>query len=98
MNGFLIPEIDAQSLKRARAKARAARKERWWLEKRNSGRCYYCKGVFSPKDLTMDHIVPLARGGATTPGNVVAACLPCNRSKDAATPVDLILSQLGDGT
>jgi hypothetical protein len=32
-------------------------------------------------ELTMDHVVPLARGGKSTKGNVVPACKPCNNKK-----------------
>lgn len=40
-------------------------------------KCAYCGG---PTE-TWDHIVPVSRGGKTTPGNVVPACLSCNSSK-----------------
>lgn len=41
--------------------------------------CAYCGADDGP--LTVDHVVPLARGGRHSIGNVVAACLPCNQSK-----------------
>lgn len=41
--------------------------------------CAYC-GAQNVK-LTMDHVVPLSRGGAHTPANVVPACTPCNSAK-----------------
>jgi 5-methylcytosine-specific restriction enzyme A len=31
--------------------------------------------------LTMDHLVPLIRGGRSTKGNLVPACKPCNTKK-----------------
>ena len=45
---------------------------------RDEFRCQYCgnKG-----DLTFDHVLPRARGGITSWGNVVAACSPCNLKK-----------------
>ena len=39
-------------------------------------------------DLTMDHIVPLARGGKTTKGNVVPACKSCNNKKKQLLPME----------
>lgn len=42
-------------------------------------RCAYC-GVH-PQRLTMDHVIPLSRGGAHTRTNVVPACWSCNSSK-----------------
>jgi 5-methylcytosine-specific restriction endonuclease McrA len=93
---FLLPTIDPLKLKRARELARLAKKKRWWLDKRAAGVCHYCQNRFSPDKLTMDHIVPLARGGTTTPGNVVAACLNCNRQKSVSTPADVIFESFGD--
>ena len=40
--------------------------------------CAYCG---SNKDLTMDHVVPLYRGGRHSIGNLVPACMSCNISK-----------------
>jgi 5-methylcytosine-specific restriction protein A len=93
---FLLPTIDPLKLKRARELARLAKKKRWWLDKRDTGICHYCQNRFAPHKLTMDHIVPLARGGTTTPGNVVPACLSCNRQKSVSTPVDVIFESFGD--
>ena len=45
--------------------------------------CVYCGGK---ADLTMDHLVPLSRGGGHTASNVVPACLHCNSAKGARTP------------
>lgn len=47
---------------------------------RSGGHCFYC-GVAA--DLTMDHVVPLARGGRHAIGNLVASCDFCNKSKGA---------------
>ena len=80
---------DTDHIKKEKAKVRAAKKSRWWQQKCASGLCYYCGKKFPIKELTLDHIVPLARGGTTTPGNVVAACRSCNKDKGVDTPVDL---------
>lgn len=95
---FIVPEIDPVAMRRAREGARQAKKKRWWLQKRDAGLCHYCGQKFSPRQLTMDHIVPLARGGTSTPGNVVPACRNCNRSKSVLTPADLILAASADET
>ena len=41
--------------------------------------CQYC-GTQS-KALTLDHIVPLSRGGTHVWNNIVGACVPCNHHK-----------------
>ena len=45
---------------------------------RDEFRCQYCG---SKGDLTLDQVVPRARGGVTSWENVVAACSPCNLRK-----------------
>lgn len=92
LNSYIF--ANESHVKKEKAKTRLAKKSRWWHEKRNRGVCHYCQESFLPQDLTMDHIVPIARGGTTTPGNVVPACRPCNQKKGVDTPVDLILSKL----
>ena len=43
------------------------------------GRCAYCDVRIERP--TMDHVIPLARGGRHAPGNIVPACPTCNYSK-----------------
>lgn len=45
-------------------------------------RCVYCG---SAENLTLDHIVPVAKGGAHIEDNLVTACLHCNISKGMKT-------------
>lgn len=53
---------------------------------RDVHRCQYCGFEFASEDLTFDHVVPSAQGGRKTWDNIVTACVPCNREKDARTP------------
>ena len=87
MNTYFF--VDKAHIKKEKEKARLAKKSSWWHQKRLSGICYYCGQKFKPEELTMDHIVPLARGGRTTQGNVVPSCKECNKKKGVDTPVDL---------
>lgn len=48
--------------------------------------CQYCGDAPGRADLTLDHVVPRSRGGATEWDNVVAACRPCNQRKGNRTP------------
>lgn len=79
--GPFPPAIDAEQLRRERNKARELRASQWWKRKRAAGICHYCGGKFRPQELTMDHLVPLARGGKSTKGNLVPACKACNTKK-----------------
>src|SRR4051794_17458681 len=48
---------------------------------RDGNRCQYCGKKFSSSELSLDHVVPISRGGKSTWENVVCACLPCNVKK-----------------
>lgn len=49
--------------------------------------CQYCR---SPKRLTLDHVLPRAKGGTHTWDNVVTACESCNWAKG-----DRLLAETG---
>lgn len=42
----------------------------------------------------MDHLVPMARGGTSTKGNVVTSCKPCNTEKGHKTAIDSAFEEL----
>jgi len=52
--------------------------------RRDGHKCAYCgRGDLT---LTIDHIIPRARGGEDSWDNLVAACLHCNNKKGNKTP------------
>ena len=79
-SGFLV-EVDDATLRRERAKARELRASQWWKRRCSVGTCHYCKKNVGAKNLTMDHLVPLVRGGRSNKGNLVPACKDCNSKK-----------------
>lgn len=85
---FFSIQVTEEELKRERAKAREIRKSQWWKRKRSEGVCYFCRRKFPQKELTMDHIVPLIRGGKSTKGNIVPACKECNNKKKHMLPIE----------
>jgi 5-methylcytosine-specific restriction enzyme A len=84
---------DDEHIRRERAKVKEAKRSRWWQQKTANGQCTYCGNKFKFSELTLDHVVPLARGGTTSPGNVVPACRTCNSQKGVDTPVDTALEK-----
>jgi 5-methylcytosine-specific restriction endonuclease McrA len=58
---------------------RALSRKNILLRDRNT--CQYCGVVLAPGDLTLDHVIPRSRGGASTWENLVACCHSCNRRK-----------------
>jgi 5-methylcytosine-specific restriction endonuclease McrA len=52
--------------------------------RRDAHRCQFCGRGDLP--LTVDHVVPLSRGGEDTWENLVCACVECNNRKGDRTP------------
>jgi 5-methylcytosine-specific restriction protein A len=84
---FII-QVNEKEIKKEREKARALRKTRWWKQRLAKGLCHYCQRRFSPVELTMDHIIPIIRGGETTKGNIVTVCKECNNKKKYLLPME----------
>jgi len=91
MSDWISINKDDKHIARERAKAKALRKSQWWQNKLNEGICHYCGKQYPRDELTMDHIVPVARGGTSTKGHVVPCCKPCNSDKKYLTPVEILL-------
>lgn len=72
---------DDEHIAREKRKAQELRQSQWWKNELGKGVCRYCGRHFHPRELTMDHIVPIIRGGVTTRGNVVPCCKECNSQK-----------------
>ena len=83
-----IVEVTEVDLKRELEKARALRQSQWWKRKLAAGVCHYCGRQVGARQLTMDHVVPLVRGGRSTRGNIVPSCKTCNNKKQFLLPVE----------
>jgi len=80
--------FDEADIKKEKRKARELRGTQWWKRRIAKGICHYCGQNIFHRDLTMDHIVPLARGGKSTKGNLVTACKACNNAKKNLLPME----------
>ena len=54
--------------------------------------CQYCREQFSPTELTIDHLVPLYRGGLDEITNYVTCCTDCNQKKANLPPAEFAAS------
>ena len=55
----------------------------------NAGKkCQLCGKKLLLQEMTLDHIVPLSRGGADTVDNIQCACKACNKMKGDVAPED----------
>jgi 5-methylcytosine-specific restriction endonuclease McrA len=85
---FLI-EVSAEQIRRERQTARELRASQWWKRKRAVGICHHCGGKFPPAELSMDHLVPVIRGGKSTKGNLVPSCKACNNERRHRLPFEV---------
>ena len=83
-----IEILSEGEIKREQEKARRLRRTHWWDKRVQSGICYYCNSKVGREQLTMDHVVPLSRGGKSKKGNIVAACKACNNKKKSMLPLE----------
>lgn len=79
---------DEEHVRREKAKAKQIRAAQWWKNELGRGLCHYCQERFHPRELTMDHVVPIIRGGMSRKGNLVPACKKCNDQKKYLLPVE----------
>ena len=53
--------------------------------KQSSNNCYYCGCKLNNNQKTIDHKLPMSRGGKTIKDNLVVSCIDCNQDKDSMT-------------
>jgi 5-methylcytosine-specific restriction endonuclease McrA len=80
--------VAEEEIQKQKTRARELRRTRWWRNKCAKGVCHYCGEKVGASDLTMDHVVPLVRGGKSVKGNLVAACKECNSKKKYLLPME----------
>ena len=85
---FSLDSVDEALIRVERSKARELRRSRWWQQKTSAGTCWYCGQKVGFKNLTMDHVIPLSRGGRSTKDNLVPCCKECNIKKKSSLPVE----------
>lgn len=56
------------------------------LLRRDQSMCQYCGRYPGHAELSIDHVIPRARGGETSWENCVLACVQCNRRKGSKLP------------
>ena len=89
-----IPTVDEAHIRRERAAGRALRQSQWWKQQLGQGVCYFCELRFSREQLTMEHLIPLSRGGRSSKKNIVVACKQCNSLKKNLTVAEIRLREL----
>ena len=83
-----LSDVGEEAIRRERQKGRELRATQWWKRKRAAGICHHCGKKFTPGELTMDHLVPVSRGGKSIKGNVVPSCKTCNTERKYRLPFE----------
>lgn len=68
------------------------KRTRFEVLRRDNYTCRYCHSADRP--LTVDHVLPVALGGADTADNLVAACRDCNHGKASTGPGEATVAQV----
>lgn len=93
MDDYFIPAPEAHQ-KKEKNKARELRNSSWWRQQLGKGICYHCEKTFKPEELTMDHLIPIVRGGTSDKKNCVTSCKDCNNKKGNKTRAELEIEKL----
>ena len=56
---------------------------------RDENRCQYCGKKYPTNELSIDHVVPRSRSGASTWENLVCSCVACNARKGGRAPEEV---------
>lgn len=87
-DNFTLFCADDNIIAKEKSRARDLRDTAWWRKKCSTGICHYCGNKYSPKELTMDHVIPLSRGGSSERFNIVPCCKDCNNKKKNLVPTE----------
>lgn len=88
---FYFTPASEEHIGRERLRARELRASQWWRQQVGQGVCYHCHQRFSGDQLTMDHLIPIVRGGTSSKNNIVVSCKPCNSAKGHLTRAELAM-------
>ena len=67
---------------------------------KQEARCHYCLEELDfdgPNKWTVDHFIPLSRGGSNWASNIVVACRQCNKAKGTKMPWEFRPARFEEG-
>lgn len=67
---------------------------RFEVLRRDKHSCTYCGATPPHARLTVDHVMPVALGGKTSPENLVTACTDCNKGKASIAPDEAVVADV----
>ena len=79
-------DIDTEKIPEKTNRKNFSQEERIQVYVRDRGLCGICGEFIAPDKFTLDHIVPLARGGSNSLDNIQCCCKKCNIAKADSMP------------
>lgn len=61
---------------------------RYYIYKRDNKKCFFCDKKLKYRQITLDHYLPLSKGGINEVFNMVTSCKKCNKYKKDNIPRD----------
>lgn len=80
--------INARVKHRHKCKDKITGEQLYLKFRQQKKKCFYCGRRLNHKDVVVDHVLPLSKGGDNVIQNVVISCAICNRIKDNLTVVE----------
>ena len=69
-----------------RPSSKDLRRKRLRLIEKHGMQCFWCGTELTPETITIDHYIPLSRGGSNKIKNLRLACRKCNQLRGNALP------------
>jgi 5-methylcytosine-specific restriction endonuclease McrA len=88
---YVVVNRNRQGVRRARLNSapKIEKIDRNEIIRRDNGVCYLCGQDIPVNEISLDHVIPLARGGSHTKDNLRAVHKRCNSRKKAKLPSEL---------
>ena len=61
------------------------------IYERDAKQCYMCRVDLQLNEIELDHLIPVSKGGDSSPNNLAVSCMFCNRSRGATIGIKQII-------